>query len=123
MNVSELTIKELMELRIEINNKIDDITNVARTNLLAGEFVPNFAFKQGRTSRYVKDTKAYEALLFEELGGAAYSKSLISLTNAEKLIKKEFDSSDSAKLLYDLSLTLDTKTSEPTLIYTGETNE
>lgn len=123
MNLSKLSIKELMELRIEVNNEIEDITNMARKSLLAGDFVPNFAFKQGRTSRYVKNTKAYEALLFEELGGAAYSKTLISLTNAEKLIKKEFDPSDSAELIYKLSLTLDTKTSDPTLIYTGETND
>lgn len=116
MNIDNLTTAELMALQVEVNNRVEQIKEDAFTCLSNDESYPGFELKAGRVSRFIKDPESYERILDVCLGDKAYKVSYIPLTAAEKLIKDE-------DILNQLKTTYGTKTSNPSLIYTGEFNE
>lgn len=116
MNLDNLTTAELMALQVDVNNRVEQIKEDAFTCLSHDQPYPGFELKPGKVSRFIKDPESYEKLLDVCLGDQAYKVSYIPLTAAEKLIKDE-------DMLNQLKDTLGTRTSNASLVYTGEFNE
>lgn len=123
-NLTGLSVKQLMQLRVQLNNTIQDIEEAAFDDLVAGKKVPFFKLKKGRTTRYVENKVKYETILSEvfaeEYENLCVVKSVIPLTKAEALVKKQFDGDDCKEILASISTTLGTQTSASKLTYTGD---
>lgn len=116
--INNLSVADLMALRVAVNNRVTAIETEAYTQLLEGNPVPNFKLKAGKTSRYVANTDQYEHVLNDHFGeDDIYIRKVIPLTAAEKLVKAQFDKEDGADILEQLAECYDTKTSLPSLAY------
>ena len=123
-NISELSIRQLMELRVQVNASIAAIEADAFDALSRGSVAKGYAMKAGKKSRYIENTKQYRKVLqdaFEDtFESACMNHTIISLTAAEKLIKSSFDGNDAREIQELMADTLSTKTSASTLVYVGE---
>lgn len=124
LNLSELTVGELMLLQLEVNNAVVAIQTAALEDLEAGKTNPNFKMKQGGFTRYIKDQAGYEHLLLEafedEFESLCTETKVIPFTKAEKLMKEQLDTNDAAYYLNDLKNYLDKKQSPDKMIYSPE---
>ena len=123
-NLEGLSLKQMMQLRVQLNEAIVAIEEEAFKELNNGNTYPSFALSKGKTSRVIADPKKYRRVLeeafSEQFKDLCITESVLPLTKAEALIKKQFDGSDSQEILTDLAKTLATKTSASKLVYTGE---
>lgn len=94
MNFDNISLAQLYELRLALNNHITEIESQALESLKAGKPVSGYELKTTVTTK----RKVNESLLIEkvsELGADPedfYEKKLIGLGKLDKLLKEEFDS-------------------------------
>ena len=121
LDLNTLTVAELLQLQVDITNLIDRIKAQAIADLKQGKPNKYFQYKAGRATRFIALPKVYENVLrtaFEDQAEKLiFTKTIIPLTKAETLIKAHFDKEDATEFLRKLGEALDTKMSEPTLIY------
>ena len=118
--VNHLCVSDLMALQVAVNNRVEQVKSDAFNALLHDEPCEGFALKAGRVSRVIADMDKYTHILQKNLGDRAYKVTPIALTVAETLVKNQFDEEDACSILGELADTYGTKTSPPSLIYTGE---
>lgn len=124
VDLNALSVSELMLLQVEVNNLVLQLRDKAQADLDAGKANRYFKMKAGKSSRYIKETGMYKSILeeaFEEnFADLCTEVKVIALTNAEKLIKREFDEEDAKKLLKQINDCTDKKVSAPTLVYSPQ---
>ena len=121
--VQNLSLQDLMALRVAVTNEVNLREDAANTALLNGHTYAGYAMKPGKLSRTIVDQKEYEVIIGNALGDNSYKIVPLSLTAAEKLIKKQFDDEDAIEILEEMKATYGQKVGKPTLVYTGEFNE
>lgn len=88
MNLSEMTYKQMLELRLKLNQEIESIERTAFVTLSKGEECSGFRLKPARRSRKIKDEAALVQFM-QERGGCTnrdlYTAKLHGIPTLEKL--------------------------------------
>ena len=123
-DISKLNIRQLMELRVQVNDSIALSESNALAKIAAGGTAKGYTMSKGKVSRFINDKPAYHKVLHNAFGDTfdelCMTHAIIPLTAAEKLIKENFDKEDAAEIKEQLNETLDKKTSAPKLTYIGD---
>ncbi len=120
--IKNLPLEDLMELRVAVNNRVEEVLLTAKNALQNGEEYPGFKLQPGKKSRCIKNEAKYESVVKDALAHEAYKTQVISLSTAEKLIKERYEEDELEDILQDFNATLGEKISESKLVYTGFTN-
>jgi len=122
--IENMDYAELLKLRMDLNNAINEIERVATIALNAGEECAGFELQAGRSTRFIKHKTEFTAVLREEFAdnysAMCTETKELPLTRIEKLIKQHFDKEDAQRVIDSLQPTLDLKVGEPKLVYVGE---
>lgn len=122
-NVDGLSIHQLMQLRVQINELITNAEEQALTNLNSGIAAKGYKLQEGRTTRVIKDAKQFKGVLQEAFGDqfeeVCMKHTIIALTAAEKLVKDNFEGDDVTQITAQIAATLGQKTSASKLVYVG----
>ena len=121
--VEKLSLSDLMELRVAVNNEVGKREEDAHNCLSRGESYAGYELSVPKQSRVIVDQAEFEAIIGDALGDASYKIVPLSMTAAEKMIKKQFDDEDAKEVLASLAPCYGTKLSVPKLVYVGEENE
>ena len=120
IDLSQLTRGELYELRLAVQNNIDQFEGAALSSLKLGIPVQGYDLKKGRKSRKITDEKALVAELTKEgiPFGDLYDSKLKGIPALEKLTSNRKDSS-----VFILDGYIEVTEGKPTLVYTGEEDD
>ncbi len=115
IDLNMLTYREMLALRVELNNKIDEIEIDAEERLHRGEAVEGFRLKGGRQVRKIK----HEGTLAQQLrdlglkNGEFYKAKLLGIPALERLLKDKGLSTD------NLTKHIEVSNADPKLEYVG----
>lgn len=123
IDITQLTRRELYELRLAVQNNIDQYEEAAMSALKLGIPVDGYELKKGRKSRKIKDEKALVAELTAEgiPFGDLYQTKLKGIPALEKLVAKADRYSEVLNAIgFKLSQHIEVTTGDPTLQYVGD---
>ena len=121
--VEKLSLSDLMALRVAVTNEVNKREEDAHNCLSHGETYAGYELSVPKQSRVITDQDAFETIIGNSLGDNSYKIVPLSMTAAEKLIKKSYSTEDAQEILDELAPCYGTKLSIPKLVYVGEADE
>lgn len=121
LDVTKLTLKQMMELRHKLNQAIEGIEKTAKADLLDGKVVKGFSLRIGRKTRKVVNEVTFAHALSSHLDySELYSAKMLGLPAIEKALKAKDMNADEVSAILEPHVLV--STSAPTLQYHGEEN-
>ena len=121
--VEKLSLSDLMALRVAVTNEVNKREEDAHNCLSHGESYPGYELSVPKQSRVIIDQDTFETIIGNSLGDNSYKIVPLSMTAAEKMIKKSYSTEDAKEILDELAPCYGTKLSTPELVYVGEVDE